>query len=132
MKKMIFSVAIALILAILVLGCGYPGYTIRFPIPRLRVYTNIPLHSATVKLVNDTPYWFEVGWDEEKLIRLLGPAEDVIIGFYAGQHAIVVKAWTEDSEEGKYVGATYKQIYVSGYERKSEVWIITPRDFQRW
>ncbi|MDP3901711.1 MAG: hypothetical protein Q8Q37_01900 [bacterium] len=103
-------------------GCsGVPSF-------RPQVFTNIPYQSTTVAVINGTDGMVDVVQDGDVVRQNLGPGGiyKVVLRNFSGSSAYTSVA-VIGHEGNAMTGTAYRQFYVSGYDRRSEVWTV-----QRW
>lgn len=128
MKNALRYGTLALFALVLVSGCGY---TIA-PGAGVKIVSNIPYHSATVKVVNATNYTVTLLDDGGANSQTIAPGQTAVHRFWnldarSARFSLVA---TATDEEGKLVGAAERRISVSGRSKQSESWILRKYSFR--
>ncbi|MBI2036786.1 MAG: hypothetical protein HYT14_00275 [Candidatus Liptonbacteria bacterium] len=128
MKTLFRFAAFAGLVLFLATGCAYtigPG-------DGVRVVSNIPYHTMTVKVVNATNLTVTLIDDSGRNSQVVAPGQTAVHRFWnmdsrSARFSLVA---TATDAQGSIVGSAEKRISVSGTSKQSETWILRKANFR--
>ncbi|KKU14626.1 hypothetical protein A3A20_02650 [Candidatus Wolfebacteria bacterium RIFCSPLOWO2_01_FULL_45_19] len=102
-------------------GCA--GYPVNYP--QVQIRSNIPWHTTTVTIVNNTSFVLNVVHDGRLVRQDLKPGQYFTAELYNFSTASTQSSFVVIARDGdKLAGTASRSFYIGGYSRQSEVWII--------
>jgi len=124
----LYALGLGAILLVLAAGCAYtigPG-------DGVKVVSNIPFHTMTMKVVNATNYTVTLLDDSGANSQIVAPGQTAVHRFWnmdsrSARFSLVA---TATDAKGSIVGSAEKRISVSGQSKQSESWVLRKNSFR--